>query len=96
MRVLTFLPRFDLQRRVAKALSSAQFVVETAASAKECLQFAQFAQYEGVLVDSDSLIFADALALVRLLRQENSERIALHPCPLPGSGATSASVRSWN
>jgi two-component system OmpR family response regulator len=72
MRVLTFLPRFDLQRRVAKALSSAQFVVETAVSAKECLQFAQFAQYEGVVVDSDSLIFADALALVRLLRQENS------------------------
>jgi two-component system, OmpR family, response regulator len=73
MKVLTFLPRFDLQRRVAKALSSAQFVVETAVSAKECLQFAQFAQYEGVLVDSDSLIFADAVALVRLLRQENSD-----------------------
>jgi two-component system OmpR family response regulator len=72
MKVLTFLPRFDLQRRVAKALSTAQFVVQTAVSAKECLQFAQFAQYEGVLVDSDSLIFADAVALVRLLRQENS------------------------
>ncbi len=72
MKVLTFLPRFDLQRRVAKALSSAQFVVQTAVSAKECLQFAQFAQYEGILVDSDSLIFADAVALVRLLRQENS------------------------
>ena len=28
MRVLTFVPRFDLQRRVAKALSSAQFVVD--------------------------------------------------------------------
>jgi two-component system OmpR family response regulator len=73
MKVLTFLPRFDLQRRVAKALSPAQFVVETVVSAKECLQFAQFAQYEGVLVDSDSLIFSDALALVRLLRQENSD-----------------------
>jgi two-component system, OmpR family, response regulator len=72
MKVLTFLPRFDLQRRVAKALSTAQFVVQTAVSAKECLQFAHFAQYEGVLVDSDSLIFADAVALVRLLRQENS------------------------
>jgi two-component system OmpR family response regulator len=71
MKVLAFLPRFDLQRRVAKALCSAQFEMETAASAKECLQFAQFAQFEGVLVDSDSLIFADALALVRLLRQEN-------------------------
>ena len=33
---------------------------------------AQFAQYDGVLVDSDSLVFADALALVRLLRQENA------------------------
>jgi CheY-like chemotaxis protein len=72
MKVLTFLPRCDLQRRVEKGLSSAQFVVETVVSAKECLEFAQFAQYEAVLVDSDSLIFADVLALVRLLRQENS------------------------
>jgi two-component system, OmpR family, response regulator len=72
MKVLIFLPRSDLQRRVAEALISAQFAVETVVSAKECLQFARFAQYEGVLVDSDSLIFADALALVRLMRQENS------------------------
>src|ERR1700733_6636542 len=72
MRVLTFLPRFDLQSRVAKALSSAQFVVEVAVSAKECIEFTQSARYEGVVVDSDSLMFTDALALVRLLRQENS------------------------
>jgi two-component system, OmpR family, response regulator len=72
MKVLSFLPRCTLQRRVETALSSAQFVVETVVSAKECLEFARFAQYEGVLVDSDSLIFADTLALVRLLRQENS------------------------
>jgi two-component system, OmpR family, response regulator len=72
MKVLTFLARCDLQRRVEKGLSSAQFVVETVVSAKKCLEFAQFAQYEAVLVDSDSLIFADVLALVRLLRQENS------------------------
>ena len=73
MKVLTFLPRCDLQRRVEKGLSSAQFVVETVVSAKECLEFAQFAQYEAVLVDSDSLIFADVLALIRLLREENSD-----------------------
>jgi two-component system OmpR family response regulator len=73
MKVLTFLPRCDLQRRVAKALSAPSFFVETSVSAKECLQFAQFTRYEAVLVDSESLIFADALALVRLLRQENSE-----------------------
>ena len=73
MKVLTFLPRCDLQRRVEKGLSSAQFVVETVISAKECLEFAQFSQYEAVLVDSDSLIFADALVLVRLLRQQNSD-----------------------
>jgi two-component system, OmpR family, response regulator len=72
MKVLTFLPRCDLQRRVEKGLSSAQFVVETVISAKQCLQFAQFAQYQAVLIDSDSLIFADALVLVRLLRQDNS------------------------
>jgi hypothetical protein len=34
MKVLTFLPRCDLQRRVEKGLSSAQFVVETVVSAK--------------------------------------------------------------
>ena len=72
MRVLTFLPRCDLQRRVEKALNSAQFVVETVLSAKECLQFARFAQYDGVLVDSDSLIFDDIVLLIKLLRQENA------------------------
>jgi two-component system, OmpR family, response regulator len=73
MKVLSFLPRCTLQRHVKTALSSAQFLVKAVVSAKECLEFAQFAQYEAVLVDSDSLIFADALALVRLLRQENSD-----------------------
>jgi two-component system OmpR family response regulator len=73
MRVLTFLPRCDLQRRVEKALTSAQFVVERVGSAKECLQFARFSQYEGVLVDSDSLIFGDIVLLVKLLRQENCD-----------------------
>ena len=73
MKVLTFLTRFDLQRRIERALSSAQFVVEEVVSAKECVQFAQFAKYEGVLVDSDSMIFGDVLALVKLLRQENSD-----------------------
>ena len=73
MNVLTFLTRCDLQSLVLKALSPAQYVVETAVSAKQCLEFAQFAQYEAVLVDSESLIFADALTLVRLLRQENPD-----------------------
>jgi two-component system, OmpR family, response regulator len=73
LKVLTFLPRCDLQRRVAKALSSAQFTVETVISAKECLQLARFAPYEGILVDSDSLIFGDIVLLIKLLRQENSD-----------------------
>ena len=47
--------------------------METVISAKACLEFAWFAQDEAVLVDSDSLIIADALALVRLLRQGNSD-----------------------
>jgi two-component system OmpR family response regulator len=72
MKVLTFLPRHDLLRRIEKALRSTQFLVETVATAKECLQFARFAQYEGILVDSDSLIFGDIVLLVKLLRQENS------------------------
>ena len=72
MKVLTFLPRFDLQRRVDKALSAAQFVVESVLSSQECLRFAEFVQYQGVLVDSDSLIFGDVLALIRRLREENA------------------------
>jgi DNA-binding response OmpR family regulator len=73
MKVLSFLCRCDRQRRIERALSSAQFVVETVVSAKECLQFTRFAQYQGVLVDSDSLIFEDTLVLLRFLRQENSD-----------------------
>jgi two-component system, OmpR family, response regulator len=72
MTVLTLIPRLDLHRRIEKALSSAQFLMDDVASPKECLQVAQLARYEGVLIDSDSFIFADVLALVKLLRHENS------------------------
>jgi two-component system, OmpR family, response regulator len=72
MKALIFLPRCTLQRRVEMALSSAQFLMDDVASAKECLRLAQFAQYDAVLVDSDSLIFADVVALIRLLRQKTS------------------------
>jgi DNA-binding response OmpR family regulator len=88
MKVLTFLPRCDLQRRVEKGLSSAQFVVESVVSAKECLEFAQFAQYEAVLIDSDSLVFADALALglsIRL-RQAASDVVAANAVNVLRSG----------
>jgi two-component system OmpR family response regulator len=73
MKVLSFLPRIDLKRRVEKALSSAQFVVETVPSAGECLQYTHFSQYDGVLIDSDALVFSEALLMVRQLRQENSD-----------------------
>jgi two-component system, OmpR family, response regulator len=73
MKLLSFLPRRTLQRRIEKALSSAQFLMDDVASAKECLQAAQLARYDGVLIDSDSSIFVDVLALVKLLRHENSD-----------------------
>ena len=68
MKALTFLPRCGLQRPIERALSSAHFVVETAASAEECLQFAQVTPYEATLVDADSLNFGDLLTLLKLLR----------------------------
>jgi two-component system, OmpR family, response regulator len=71
MRVLTFLPRVDLQRRVEKALTSAQFVVDTVGSVQECPSSARFAKYDGMLLDSDALLFAETLILVKQLRQEN-------------------------
>jgi DNA-binding response OmpR family regulator len=46
-------------------------MVESVSSAQECLQFARFVQYQGVLVDSDSLVFGDVLALINRLREEN-------------------------
>jgi DNA-binding response OmpR family regulator len=71
MKVLTLLPKGDLQMRIAEVLFPAQFVVETAASAMECVQLTRFARYDGVLVDSDSLGFGDVLNLVGQLRQES-------------------------
>jgi two-component system OmpR family response regulator len=71
MRVLTFLPRVDLQRRVEKALTSAQFVVDTVGSVQECPSSPRFAKYDGMLLDSDALLFAQTLILVKQLRQEN-------------------------
>jgi two-component system, OmpR family, response regulator len=73
MKVLTFLTRPALQRRIAQALRAPPFVVDTTAIPKECLQFAQVAQYEAILVDADSLNLSDVLTLVKLLRQANSD-----------------------
>jgi two-component system, OmpR family, response regulator len=73
MRVLSFLPRRELKRRVEKALSSAHFVVQTAESARECSYATQRARYDGVLVDSDSIDFRDTLALIQQLRRENAD-----------------------
>ena len=72
MPLLTLLHRSDLKRNIADALGSAQFVVETATSTKECLQLIKFTQYEGLLVDSESVPFGDLIAFVKLLRQDNS------------------------
>ena len=71
MRVLSFLPRHDLKRRVERALCAAHFVIQTAESAKECSYATQRTHYDGVLVDSDSIDFRDTLALIQQLRREN-------------------------
>jgi two-component system, OmpR family, response regulator len=71
MQLLTFVHRCDLQRCIVDALSSAQFVVENATSAKECLSLTAFTHYEGVLVESECVPFGDLIALVQLLRHEN-------------------------
>jgi two-component system, OmpR family, response regulator len=73
MRVLSFLPRHDLKRRVEKALSAAHFVVQTVESAKACSSATQCAHYDGVLVDSDSIDFRDTLALIQELRRETAD-----------------------
>jgi DNA-binding response OmpR family regulator len=73
MKVLSFLPRYDLKRRVEKALSAAHFSVQTVESAKECSYATQRGHYDGVLVDSDSIDFQDTLSLIQQLRRENAD-----------------------
>jgi two-component system, OmpR family, response regulator len=73
MRVLSFLPRRELKRRVEKALNSAHFVVQTVESARECSNATQRTRYDGVLVDSDSVDFRDTLGLIQQLRRENAD-----------------------
>jgi DNA-binding response OmpR family regulator len=72
VKVLTFIPRRTLQILVARALSVPPFVVEAVVCAEVCLQWSELAGYEAVLVDADSLDFADVLTLTRLLRSKNS------------------------
>jgi two-component system OmpR family response regulator len=52
MKVLTFLPRPDLKRRVEKA---------------------SFFQYDGILLDSDALLFSEVLLMIKRLRQQNAD-----------------------
>ena len=73
MKILAFLPRPNVQSRIERALRSSQCVLETAASLKVCMELAQAKSFEGIVVDSDSLLFGDVLALVAFLRHSNSE-----------------------
>jgi two-component system, OmpR family, response regulator len=73
MKILAFLPRPNVRSRIERALGSSQCVLETAASLKDCMELAQAKSFEGIVVDSDSLLFGDVLALVAFLRHSNSE-----------------------
>ena len=73
MKILAFLPRPAVQSRIEEALGSSQCVLEMAASLKDCMKLAQARSFEGIVVDSDSLLFGDVLALVAFLRHSNSE-----------------------
>jgi hypothetical protein len=78
MKVFSFLPQRTLPGRIETALSSAQFLVGTVVSAKECL----FAQYEAVLVDSDSYL-CRCLGTGKAAAPGELRCIALCFCPLP-------------
>jgi ActR/RegA family two-component response regulator len=73
MKVVSFLTRTTLQRRIAPALRGQPFVVDTAVSANECLQFTQLVRYEAILVDADPLTLGDVVTLVERLRQVNTD-----------------------
>jgi hypothetical protein len=72
MKALSLFTRPALQRRVALALHSPPFVVDTAGSAKDCLQPAQIARYEAVLADADPLNFSDLVTLNKVAARGKS------------------------
>jgi DNA-binding response OmpR family regulator len=71
MKVLILLSVSEFRTVFSDVLISNRFVVQTTDSVKECLQFARSEQYEGILVDSDSVGFEDVVSLVGLLREQN-------------------------
>jgi DNA-binding response OmpR family regulator len=73
MKVIAFIPRCEVQRRVQKSLASYHFEVDSVSSIKECLQIARFVQYGGIVIDSDPLMFQDVVVAMKLLRQERSD-----------------------
>jgi two-component system, OmpR family, response regulator len=79
MNILVFLPQPNVRRRIQRALGLSQCVVETAASLKDCMELGQAKKFDGIVVDSDSLLFGDVLGLVAFLRNSNSE-VALFVC----------------
>jgi two-component system, OmpR family, response regulator len=73
MKVLVFVNSSSLHRCVVKAFNAAQMATDMVASRQECLHAGQVGRYDGFLVDSDSLIFVNAVTLVQQLRHEHSD-----------------------
>jgi two-component system, OmpR family, response regulator len=73
MKVLMFVHPSSLHRRVVKALEAAQMPTHMVGSRQDCLRAAESVQYKGFLIDSDALIFINAVALVQELRHGHAE-----------------------
>jgi DNA-binding response OmpR family regulator len=69
MKVLIFLPPCTLQESVSSVLTTREFSVETAESAKECLDCDRLGKYEAILLGVDDENYRDVLIVVELLRQ---------------------------
>ena len=68
MRILIFMLGNRACSRVKGAFGAAQLVVDTAESVEHCTRLAEGKQYDGIVVDVDSILFASVLALVTLMR----------------------------
>jgi two-component system, OmpR family, response regulator len=68
MRILAFIHGNRACSRVKEAFGAAQLVVDTAESVEHCTRLTKGERYDGIVVDVESISFADVLALVTLLR----------------------------
>ena len=102
MVVFAIISRSEVEKRISKAFTSFELSPYQVRSATDCAQRAKLERFDGIVIDSDYLLFEDGLTLIAFLRLANPDahssllcqnliRIKVCVCLRPGSVTVSAS-----